>query len=679
MIAALSLLVAAGLNAYLCWRILRKPRRPEGRTLGLITLALSWWSLFYGLHIVAPGNLPYTFNIIKYLGGVFVPPLWFVLCAQYVQKWERYTVGVRRLLFLPPVLALAVILTDPLLHGWWPSTEMVKSTYLGSTFMVLHSKHSLLYYLHAFGSYTYIVSGLVLLQKFLRGASPIYRRQVNEMSFAIIIPLVANIVTQIHNFAPWGLDTFFFTITAILFGQAIFRHRLLELVPVARQTVLEQIPEGIITLDEQNTILDVNQSICDVLQMSPKDLVGRPLEARMAASTPFFNAIQDVLSRPAQAQWSQEVHLVSPPRAYLLHSTPLRYNGYVVGRILVLQDISEQINARKQIEMLYKQAEQERQRLATTLENVNDGILLLDNNGTVVAGNDTAKNLLPHEHIHQFPGAIRQTWEKVQESEKPLRIEFALGQQTFHISLSIVPQFGFVINLHDITPLVESLRLNNELLAILSHDLRAPLSSISGYAQLAQMDNLSRQEYIQIFQRIDSSARRLANFASDVLTLSRLETGVETSTTNTPVIINKIAQYIAQDMEGAATAKGLLLHLDVQPHPPLYGDPHLIEQMWRNLIDNAIKYTHAGFIRIAVKYDGVGSVVAQITDTGCGIVPEDLPHIYEKFYRSQTHPQQGIGLGLSLVKNVVEKHHGSIQVESIPDQGTTFIIRFPLG
>ena len=143
--------------------------------------------------------------------------------------------------------------------------------------------------------------------------------------------------------------------------------------------------------------------------------------------------------------------------------------------------------------------------------------------------------------------------------------------------------------------------------------------------------------------------------------------------------MDKIAYYIVQDMEGAARSKGLLVHTHLKPHPPLKGETRLIEQMWRNLIDNAIKYTDAGFISVIVKPDG-DTLLAQVSDTGRGIPPEDLPHIFEKFYRSRgtsSHPK-GVGLGLSLVKNIVEQHGGTISVESIPGKGTTFTMRFPL-
>lgn len=677
-IATSTLIVAAGMNAYLAWRTLRKPRRPEGRTLGYVFVGLAWWALFYGLHIVMPTyKLQYALNIFKYLGVVFVPVLTFVLAAQYTQRWAHFSLKVYFLLFLPPVLALIVILSDPWFHGWWPSSKLVETTFWGYSFPALESTHSVFYYLHTLIDYFYIFAGIYLLWKFQRRASTIYRRQVWVMIWAFLLPTAANIITQIHSPLPWGLDAFFFTFTAILLGWAIMRYGLSELVPVAREAILQQIPEGVIVLDSQGTILDINPSAANLLNVSPGKLMGQALETHIAAVGPLGNAIRDVWAQPAEETSAQEVRLAASARAYLLRSTPLQLGKHTVGRILVLQDISEQINARNQIEKLLEQTQQERQRLQITLHNASEGILLLDMDGEVVASNAGAQELLPYQNIHQFPQPIRDAWEKAQKSDNPIRIESTIAQKTLHIGVSPVPNTGTVITLQDVTSLVEGLRLNNELISILSHDLRAPLSSISGYAQLARLNHLSRQEYADIFERIDASARRLANFASDILTLSRLETGIHTEVGKMPIMVNKIAQYIAQDMEGAARAKGLLFQIKVQPHPPFYGETHLIEQMWRNLIDNAIKYTDAGFIRISVHAEEE-EIIAQITDTGIGIAPEDQPHIFEKFYRSKSGRSQGVGLGLSLVKNIVERHNGTISVESIPNQGTTFTIRFPL-
>ncbi len=679
--SALVLILTAAANGYLAWRILRKPRRPEGKTLGYLLFAIAWWAFFYGLHIVAPGfEAKYACNIIKYFGVISAPVLWLMMSLQYTRQWKTLPKGYKAVIFAIPIIALVLVLSNPWTELWWRDVAPKARTlpYLPDIeVQVLAGKHTLLYYLHTLVIYLYLVAGAVILWRFQRTCAPIYRAQARLMVTAGLVPMFANIITQVKPPWYWGLDPFFFTITAIFLAWAIFRHRLLELVPVARQTVLEQIPEGVIVLDEGTTILDINQGASRMLSGTPEGLPG----SNILEHTPFpmlREALKDMIASPIDEHVTQEISL-SDQGTYLLQSIPLHYNKHTMGRILIMQDITEQVNARRKVEALYEQAEQERQRLAATLESASEGIILLNAAGEVTTSNPPAQRLLPFEDLQQFPSSLQEAIREAQETQKAVRREISIGQQTFHVGIAPVPEVGIVLTLHDVTPLTEVVRLNNELISILSHDLRGPLSSISGYAQLAQMDNLSRQEYAEIFQRIDASARRLAHFATDILTLSRLETGIRSHTPAAPILMDKIAAYIVQDMEGAARSKGLLVHTHLQSHPPLMGETRLIEQMWRNLIDNAIKYTDAGFISVTVKPDG-DTLVAQVADTGRGIPPEDLPHIFEKFYRSRgaASRSKGIGLGLSLVKNVVKQHGGTISVESIPGKGTTFTMRFPL-
>ncbi len=679
--SALFLWGATILNAYLAWRVLHEPRRPEGTTLGYLMVAIAWWAFFYGLHIVVPTfEAKYAGNIIKYFGAVFAPALWLVMSLQYTRQWKTLPASWKRAIFALPAISLLVVVSTPWTNLWWRNAGLTSAhlSYLpGISIEKFHGEHTLFYGFHTAVSYLYLLAGAVILWRFQRTSAPIYRAQTRLMITATLAPTLANMVTQVKNFWYWGLDPFFFTITAVLLARAIFRYRLLELIPIARQTVLEQIPEGVIVLDERATILDINQSAASLLQNEPGRLVGENL----LENTPLpmlRSALEDTLQAPIEAHVSQEIYL-SDQSIRLLRSIPLHYRNDTLGRILVLQDITEQVSARRQVEVLYEQAEQERKRLAATLESASEGILLLNTEGEVVSSNPPAQRILPFAYIRQFPPPLQEAVREARESGETIRREVNIGQQTFHVGIAPVPEMGVVLTMHDVTPLTEVVRLNNELISILSHDLRGPLSSISGYAQLAQMDNLSRQEYAEIFARIDASARRLAHFASDILTISRLETGIRSHTPAAPILMDKIAYYIVQDMEGAARSKGLLVHTHLKPHPPMKGETRLIEQMWRNLIDNAIKYTDAGFISVTVKPDG-DTLLAQVSDTGRGIPPEDLPHIFEKFYRSSNADSRsrGIGLGLSLVKNIVEQHGGTISVESIPGRGTTFAIRFPL-
>lgn len=229
----------------------------------------------------------------------------------------------------------------------------------------------------------------------------------------------------------------------------------------------------------------------------------------------------------------------------------------------------------------------------------------------------------------------------------------------------------------------EANQTKTELLAVISHDLRTPLNSIIGYAQLLDMgipEPLSDGARERV-QRIRQSAGHLLYLMDELLAFARLE-GKHEEITRTSVNVCDIAREVAALLEPMAMEKQLALEISV-PQPPLtiQSDADKLRQILVNLLGNAVKYTDHGTVRIAVEAMD-GGVALRISDTGHGIAPEHLPHIFEPFWqadRSQRVAGGGTGLGLSVVKRVVELLGGDISVDSAPGAGSTFFVRVPLG
>ena len=163
--------------------------------------------------------------------------------------------------------------------------------------------------------------------------------------------------------------------------------------------------------------------------------------------------------------------------------------------------------------------------------------------------------------------------------------------------------------------------------------------------------------------------------------LSRLEApGEEPS--GEQVDLKRLAEDVTGMFAHRAEAQGLGLALDAAPDlPPLHADPFLLEQALVNLIDNALKYTEKGGVRLSCAREGTGHVRIDVVDTGIGIPEESLPRIFERFYvvdKSRSRKLGGTGLGLAIVKHIVASHAGSIEVESTLGRGTRFIVRLPL-
>lgn len=660
-------LVNLGLATY----AFRNSERPSNVTFGGMSVAIAWWAFCYMLFVLVPSpEVRYAFNRLKYVGVLTLGVLWVVFAMQYTQRktWWLTRKGLVTLA-APAGILLLIVLTDGWTHWWWPQTNLPGG-------LVPHHTHGLPYYLQLVFSYGYMLWGMLLYIAAYAQSGQLYRLQIRFLLLGAVIPVAGNLLSQ---FLPgtWDVTPFLFTFSTGLFAYAIFRYRFLHVVPIAHHTVLQQIPEGVVIMDTTQRVLDINPAAAEALHISPDDILGVPLSERLAQ--PMFKALlTDIAQSPIEETVSHDVQL-SNGSTYHVQGAPLWHGrtGQIIGRIILLQNITEQVNARKQAETLYEQAERERQRLITTLNSASEGIILLDTEDNVTTSNPPASKVLPYTHLREFPEALRDAVQQARQQKETVRVEIPLNQQTFHASIAPVPGFGMVITLHDITPLTELMRLNTELLSMLSEDLRGPLSTISGEARLAQVDQLSPQEYARIFSRIDANARRLANFVSDILTISRLESGVHPRAAFNPVMMDKIAEQVVNDLSDMARSKGLLIRIEAHPHPPFYGDSRLLEQMWRNLVDNAIKYTDTGFITVKVHTEG-RFLIGQVSDTGHGISPDALPHIFEKFYRLQNTDVKGIGIGLTLVKNIVEQHDGTISVESIPGKGTTFTMRFPL-
>jgi signal transduction histidine kinase len=247
--------------------------------------------------------------------------------------------------------------------------------------------------------------------------------------------------------------------------------------------------------------------------------------------------------------------------------------------------------------------------------------------------------------------------------------------------------------MRDITHLKELDELKSEFVATVSHDLRAPLTFVRGYAAMlptAGELNRKQREYIE---RILHGVRQMSNLVDDLLDLGRIEAGVGLE--REPCHLGAILAEAVDSMRSRATTKGVNLHIeplsgsgsDPDGVAIVSGDAALLRQAITNLVDNAIKYTPSGgkvTAGLSMRSEGKGKrrrAVVHVSDTGIGIAPEDQVRLFEKFYRVQRRDAprvSGTGLGLSIVKSIIERHGGEVRVDSELNKGSTFHIILPL-
>ncbi|OMD28210.1 two-component sensor histidine kinase [Paenibacillus odorifer] len=222
-------------------------------------------------------------------------------------------------------------------------------------------------------------------------------------------------------------------------------------------------------------------------------------------------------------------------------------------------------------------------------------------------------------------------------------------------------------------------RARQEFVANVSHEIESPLTSIQGFAQALKDSTLPEDERLQYLNIIDQESHRLSLLSKQLLTLSSLDydpNSIQKKSTDLRAQLRQVVQI----MEWRLTEKQLAVRLNLADISVL-GDSNLLFQVWMNLLSNAIKYTPAeGSIMISAKLVEQNCIVS-VSDTGEGISAEELPLIFDRFYkvdRARTHETHSSGLGLAISQKIVEAHNGTIEVTSTLGEGTTFTVTLPL-
>jgi len=218
--------------------------------------------------------------------------------------------------------------------------------------------------------------------------------------------------------------------------------------------------------------------------------------------------------------------------------------------------------------------------------------------------------------------------------------------------------------------------LRTDFIANVSHELKTPLAVMGNYATMLQRPGITEEERCEYAKSISEAARKLAQLITNILKLNKLENQQIFPQPKEFDLGEQLCECLL-GFEDAWEAKGLKIETDIEDDVRIKSDPELLSLVWNNLISNAVKFTpDGGTIGLSLKTES-DSVIVQVRDTGCGMKPETGMHIFEKFYQGDTsHATQGNGLGLALVKRVVDILSGEIGVQSVYGQGSTFTVKF---
>lgn len=334
--------------------------------------------------------------------------------------------------------------------------------------------------------------------------------------------------------------------------------------------------------------------------------------------------------------------------------------------------------------------------LTTILANIAEGIIAVDSQGRVIAANPALCALLSvdpasvisrpffesirHARLSELlSGVIKEEHIKVDEISI-----FSPDERLFEAHAVPLREGGRIAGallvLHDITKLRHLERMRRDFVANVSHELRTPLASIRGFAETLRDGAVDDKEHRgEFLEEIEKGAEQLSALVDDLLDLSAIESGHRQPILE-PVALLALAQETAATLRPLAERKKIHIEVVRSDIPHVRADRTQIRRVFLNLIENAVKYNkETGEVAISARVAGK-YVEVSVSDTGSGIPEEDLPRVFERFYRvekARSRELGGTGLGLAIVKHIVEVHSGKVTVESRLDEGSTFRFTLP--
>lgn len=476
------------------------------------------------------------------------------------------------------------------------------------------------------------------------------------------------------------------------------------------ELILNSAGEGIIGLDQKGKATFVNPAGARMIGWNPEDMIGHPHYETLRHSTPDEPpcplgkcSLNAALKNGVFYKQDKEVFWrkdgTNFPVEYV--SNPIKdETGQFQGAVVMFLDITERKRAEEKLKKALADAEEARDKIDAILKSVADGLIVTDVENRIILMNRFAEDLLGVRLNEVFNKPI-----DVVIKGKSLKNRFAatLAGETCQISLDLeMPsqdkgevrviqalssvaqskegaKTGVITILRDVTKERELDRMKSEFISTAAHELRTPLTSVIGFTELlldSEFEPLQQREFLSC---IYEKAEVLSNIVDDLLDISRIESGRVIYLEKAPCDINEAIRQLAAQYQRESNKHSFDVVLPEKP-AEILADKGKIGQVLENLLSNAVKYSpKGGLIRITGAANGE-NYQASVEDEGIGMTPEQTKRIFEKFYRADASNTAigGLGLGMSIVKNIVEAHGGNIWVESQLGKGSKVTFSIPI-
>ena len=342
----------------------------------------------------------------------------------------------------------------------------------------------------------------------------------------------------------------------------------------------------------------------------------------------------------------------------------------------------------RQLDERFAQLKSEQSASAALVESMLEGVIAADGRGRITTANAAARRLLGYEAEHSLPDvrqlfrskSAREIVTAVLEGEAVRDRQLDLDGSTLLVNARPLDNEGAVLVLHDLTELRRLEAVRRDFVTNVSHELKTPLTSISGFAETLLTDPPDTVTGAEFLKIILNNAHRMQRLVDDLLDLSRIESG-RWQPEAEAVDVSGAAREVWASLGERVAARQARLELRVEAGAEqVHADPDAVRQVLTNLMDNALRYLGSdGVVRVEARPHDDG-IELSVSDNGVGIGSEHLPRIFERFYRadsSRSREEGGTGLGLSIVKHLVEAHDGRVWAESSLGEGTRISAWFP--
>ncbi len=436
------------------------------------------------------------------------------------------------------------------------------------------------------------------------------------------------------------------------------------------------------TLTERNIYYAMLLSDGSVLRISVSQLSVLSLLIGMLQSIVIVAILAAVISGLLAAALAKRI--VGPLNELDLDD-PMSNNAYDELAPLLTQ-IDRQ---HKKIDAQLKELKRSRDEFNQITSNMREGLVLLGRDDTIISINPAAQTLFDTDESCVGRGFL--TLERSADVSRAIRsarengsggLQLVRSDRIFRIDVSRTDEdgaaSGLVLLAFDMTDQYMAEQSRREFTANVSHELKTPLQTILGSAELLENGLVKQEDVPRFLAHIRAEASRLVSLISDIIRLSQLDEGSEMAFE--PVELRELARSEAALLEPVAAERGITIHVEGGPLP-VPGVRQLFHEIVGNLLDNAIKYNREGGSVTLTLSESGGRALLSVADTGIGIPYKDQSRVFERFYRvdkSRSKKGGGTGLGLSIVKHAVQYLGGSITLQSIPGEGTEITVSLPM-